>query len=254
MAGNAFQLDGEVALITGGGTGIGLAIARRIAEAGARVVITGRREGPLKEAVAGIGENADYVVHDVTDLSAAAGLVEDVKKVVGGAATILVNNAGNHMKKPALEHSDADMESLLKTHVMGSFALSRAFAPGMMAAKKGSVIFIASMASVFGIPQVIAYTAAKAAYVGMVRALAVEWSPLGVRVNAIAPGWIESAISKKALASDPERARKILGRTPMARLGEPDDIGYAAVYLASQAAKFVTGVTLVVDGGISVGF
>jgi gluconate 5-dehydrogenase len=124
----------------------------------------------------------------------------------------------------------------------------------MIERKHGNVLFMASMASLFGIPLVIAYSAAKSAMVGMIRTLATEVSQHGVRVNGIAPGWIETAMSKKALESDPTRKNKIIGRTPMARLGAPSDIGWAAVYLASPAAKFVTGTVLPVDGGASIGF
>jgi gluconate 5-dehydrogenase len=253
-AATAFRLDGEVALITGGGTGLGFAMARRMAEAGAMVIITGRREDALAEAVREIGANAKYLTHDVTDLASAPDLAKRAKDLASAEISILVNNAGNHIKKPALETTEAEFLNVINTHVMGSFALTRAFAPAMIAGGSGSILFTASMASIFGIPQVVAYTAAKSAYTGMVKALAVELSPKGVRVNAIAPGWIESAISKKALANDPARLNKILSRTPMAKMGEPDDIAYAAVYLSSPAAKFVTGTTLVVDGGISIGF
>jgi gluconate 5-dehydrogenase len=249
-----FRLDHEVALITGGGTGLGFAMARRIAEAGATVLITGRREDALKDAVAQIGPNAKYLTHDVTDLASAPDLARRVIELVGAPVSILVNNAGNHIKKPALETTEAEFLTVINTHVMGSFALTRALAPAMIAKKHGSILFIASMASIFGIPQVVAYTAAKSAYTGMVKALATELSPHNVRVNAIAPGWIESAISKKALANDPARLNKILSRTPMNKMGEPDDIGYAAVFLSSPAAKFITGTTLVVDGGASIGF
>jgi gluconate 5-dehydrogenase len=249
-----FRLDGEIALVTGGGTGLGFGIARRMAEAGAIVVITGRRSEALQLAVGEIGPRAHFLVHDVTDLGAAPKLIDRIADLVKAPPTILVNNAGNHIKKPALETTDEDFQRILDTHVKGSFALTRAVGPQMVARKKGSIVFIASMASIFGIPQVVAYTAAKAAYTGMVKALAVELSPHGVRVNAIAPGWIESDISRKALENDPARKEKILGRTPMARLGEADDVAYGAVYLSSPAAKFVTGTTLVVDGGISIGF
>lgn len=118
----------------------------------------------------------------------------------------------------------------------------------------GSVIFITSMAGVIGLPYVISYTAAKSALQGMVRALAVELSPRGVRVNSIAPGWIESAMLRKSFASDPEREKKILSRMPMKEIGRPDDVGYAAVFLASEASRYITGIELRVDGGVSIGF
>jgi gluconate 5-dehydrogenase len=124
----------------------------------------------------------------------------------------------------------------------------------MMDWRHGTILFTGSMASLFGIPLVIAYTAAKSAMVGLVKAYATEFSVHGVRVNCIAPGWIETEMSRKALEGDPVRKAKVLGRTPLGRLGLPEDIGWAAVYLASPAARYVTGVTLPVDGGTSIGF
>ena len=167
---------------------------------------------------------------------------------------ILVNNAGIHIKKPAVETTPEEFQSVLTTHVCAAHALTRAVLPGMIARKHGSILLTASMTSLMGMPLVIAYSAAKSAYVGMTRALAAEVSPDGVRVNAIAPGWIESPMLRKALSGDEKRSNKILSRTPMARFGEPDDIGWAAVYLCSPAAKFVTGVVLPIDGGASIGF
>jgi NAD(P)-dependent dehydrogenase (short-subunit alcohol dehydrogenase family) len=249
-----FGLDNEIALITGGGSGLGLAIARCMVSAGARVVITGRREDVLRAASAEIGSGADYLVHDVTELDRAGELMTRVNQRLGGFVSILVNNAGNHLKKPALQTPDDEFAAVLDTHVRGSFALTRAAATHMIDRGGGSVLFIASMASLFGIPQVVAYSAAKSAYLGLVRSLAVELSGRGVRVNAIAPGWIDSPMLRKAFAGDPERECRILQRTPMGKLGEPSDVGNAAVYLCSAAAKFVTGAVLTVDGGISIGF
>jgi gluconate 5-dehydrogenase len=248
-----FSLAGETALITGGGTGIGLAIAQCLALAGARVVLTGRREEPLRRAVAEIGSAAGYVVHDVTVLDQAPLLVRQVEEHYG-PVSILVNNAGIHLKKPALQTTETEFLEVFQTHILGAHALIRAVAPGMIERRQGSILFVASMASLFGIPQVIAYTAAKSACVGMVRGLATELSPLGVRVNAIAPGWIETEMSRQAMRGDPAREQKILSRTPLGRFGEPADIGWAAVYLCSSAGRFVTGVVLPVDGGVSIGF
>jgi gluconate 5-dehydrogenase len=132
--------------------------------------------------------------------------------------------------------------------------LVAAVLPGMLARGHGHILFTASMASFIGMPLVLAYSAAKSAYLGMVRSLAAEVSGRGVRVNAIAPGWIESPMLRQALAGDTVRTNKILSRTPMGKFGEPDDIGHAAVYLCSPAAKFITGVVLPVDGGASIGF
>jgi gluconate 5-dehydrogenase len=249
----AFSLRGETALISGGGTGIGLAMARAMHAAGARVVLVGRREAELAGAVRGLGAGAASVVHDITRLDEAGALVERVTRE-HGPVTCLVNNAGIHLKKAAVDTTPEEFERVLRTHVFGAHALTRAVAPGMIERRHGNILFTASMASLFGIPLVIAYTAAKAAYVGMVKGYATEFSPHGVRVNAIAPGWIETEMSRKALDGDPARKAKILGRTPMARLGSPEDIGWAAVYLASPAANFITGTILPVDGGVSIGF
>ena len=251
---NAFSLEGETALITGGGTGLGLGIATCLANAGAKVVLVGRREAELNAAASGIGASASYVTHDITQLDKAADLVVAAEKAAGTPVSILVNNAGIHIKKPAVETTPEEFQSVLTTHVCAAHALTRAALPGMIQRKHGSILFTASMTSLMGMPLVIAYSAAKSAYVGMTRALAAEVSIEGVRVNAIAPGWIESPMLRKALAGDEKRSNKILSRTPMARFGDPEDIGMAAVYLCSPAAKFVTGVVLPVDGGASMGF
>jgi gluconate 5-dehydrogenase len=250
---SVFSLQGQVALITGGGTGIGLAIAQSMHAAGARVVLVGRREAELQAATRSLGERASYVVHDITQLDAAQSLVDRVTKEIG-PITCLVNNAGIHLKKPAIETTPEEFQKVLTTHVLGAHALVRAVAPGMIERKTGSILFTASMASLFGIPLVVAYSAAKTAHLGMVRTLATELSQHGIRVNAIAPGWIETEMSAKAMAGDPARKQKILGRTPMAKFGAPSDVGWAAVYLASPAGGFVTGVVLPIDGGASIGF
>ena len=250
---SVFSLQGQVALITGGGTGIGLAIAQSMHAAGARVVLVGRREAELQAATRALGERASYVVHDITQLDAAQALVDRVTKEVG-PISCLVNNAGIHLKKPAIETTPEEFQKVLTTHVLGAHALVRAVAPGMIERKTGSILFTASMASLFGIPLVVAYSAAKTAHLGMVRTLATELSQHGIRVNAIAPGWIETEMSAKAMAGDPARKQKIIGRTPMAKFGAPSDVGWAAVYLASPAGGFVTGVVLPIDGGASIGF
>jgi gluconate 5-dehydrogenase len=250
----AFRLDGEVALITGGGSGLGLGMARCLADAGARVVLVGRREEVLREAAASIGAAAGHVVHDVTQLDRAGELVEQAQAVAKAPLTILINNAGNHLKKPAVETTPEEFQTVLDTHVLAAHALTRAALPGMLERRHGNILFTASMSSLMGIPYVVAYSAAKSAHLGMVRSLAVELSGRGVRVNGIAPGWIESDILRRAVMSDPERKAKILGRTPMGCFGRPEDIGQAAVFLCSPAARFITGVVLPVDGGASIGF
>ena len=249
----AFSLAGELALITGGGSGLGLATARCMAAAGARVILTGRNAAQLASAAASIGDRAHFIPHDVTRTDDAPALIDTIRRG-HGPVTILVNNAGIHLKKPAVETAEREFADVLNTHILGAHALSRAVAPGMMTRRSGTILFIASMASLFGIPNVVAYSAAKSACLGVVRTLATEWSPRGIRVNAIAPGWIDSEMMRNALAGDPARSGKILGRTPMGRFGDADDIGWAAVYLSSLAAKFITGAVLPVDGGVSIGF
>jgi gluconate 5-dehydrogenase len=244
-----FSLEGETALITGGGSGLGLGIAGCFVKAGARVVLVGRREETLSAAVSGLGSNARYIAHDITKLERAEELASEA-----GDISILVNNAGVHLKKPAVDTSPEEFQAVMQTHVNAAQALTSAVLPSMLKRKHGNIIFTASMASLLGIPSVIAYSAAKTALVGMTRALTAEVASQGVRVNAIAPGWIESPMLRKALDGDEERTRKILGRTPMGRFGDPQDIGWAAVYLCSPAARFVSGVLLPVDGGASIGF
>jgi NAD(P)-dependent dehydrogenase (short-subunit alcohol dehydrogenase family) len=249
----AFDLTGQTALITGGGTGLGLGMARCFAAAGARVVLVGRRKDELSKACAKIGEQAFALPGDVTRLDTAPSLVDQAEKLAG-PISILVNNAGVHLKKPALETSDAEFASVIQTHVFGAFALTREAGRRMVERKSGCVLFTASMAALMGLPLIVAYSAAKSAYVGIVRSLASEWGTSGVRVNAIAPGWITSDMLEKALSGDAARRNKIMGRIPMGHFGEPDDIGWAAVYLASPAAKYVTGVVLPVDGGAAEAF
>ncbi|HLP78347.1 MAG TPA: SDR family oxidoreductase [Candidatus Paceibacterota bacterium] len=248
-----FDLTGQTAMITGGGTGLGFGMAKCLVASGAKVVLVGRRKDELQRAAESLGPDAFALVGDVTRLETIPALVSQTEKLAG-PVSILINNAGIHLKKDAVETSDAEFASVIQTHVFGAFALTREVARGMIGRKSGSILFTASMASLFGINKVVAYAAAKSAYVGLVRTLAVEFGASGVRVNAIAPGWIYSDMSAKALEGDPARKAKILGRTPLNRLGDADDIGWAAVYLSSPAAKFITGVVLPVDGGVSIGF
>jgi gluconate 5-dehydrogenase len=248
-----FSLEGETALVTGGGSGLGLGIAQCFTQAGAKVVLVGRREEALSQAVKQIGKAAAFEAHDITQLAKAEVLVKRAQRHFG-PITILVNNAGIHLKKAAPQTTPDEFNSVLQTHVVAAFSLARAVLPGMLKSRHGNILFTASMTSLIGIPLVIAYSAAKSAYVGMVRSLAAEVSSQGVRVNAIAPGWIDSAMLRQALDGDAERKNKILGRTPMKSFGTAQDVGLAATYLCSPAARFVTGVILPVDGGASIGF
>jgi NAD(P)-dependent dehydrogenase (short-subunit alcohol dehydrogenase family) len=250
---NVFSLEGRLALITGGGSGIGLEIARCMAQAGATVVITGRREHALQEAVASLGTSAEYLVNDVTDLSSLEDLVEQIEHS-WGPVDILVNNAGINMKKPALEVTDEEFSRIINTNLNSVFALTRACAKRMVARQRGVILMISSMAAYYGIDRVVAYAASKSAVEGMVKVLASEFSGANVRVNAIAPGFIETEMSRTAMNNDPDRRDRAMRRTPMGKFGQPDDIGHAAVFLASDAARYITGASLPVDGGNSIGF
>lgn len=250
---NKFDLSGKKALITGGSRGLGLAIAKAFVSYNARVIITGRNKEQLEIASAELGENCRGYIFDLENISGIPGFAANIGKE-HGTIDILVNNAGVHFKKEALAVDDEAYEEVIRINQQAVFALSREFGKMMVARKKGVILMISSMAAQYGIPKVIAYTAAKSAVEGMTRGLAVELSPAGVRVNCIAPGFIETDMSAKALNSDPERKARVLARTPMGRLGKPEDVALAAVYLASDAADFLTGVVLPVDGGNVIGF
>lgn len=243
----------KIAIVTGGGSGIGLAIASKFVEEKFTTIIVGRDEQKLEAAQRKLGDLCIPFNCDLTDLAAIPKLVEDI---VGkyGKIDVLVNNAGINMKKEFIEVTDEDFQRILMTNVISVFALSREVVKQMLQKGTGSIINISSMASQYGIPKVIAYTASKAAIEGMTKAMAVELSPKGIRVNCIAPGFIATDMSAKALNNDPERKQKVMSRTPMGYLGDPSDVANAAVYLANGAAKYVTGVVLPVDGGNSIGF
>ncbi|MGI4885703.1 MAG: SDR family NAD(P)-dependent oxidoreductase [Janthinobacterium lividum] len=250
---HVFSLAGRLALVTGGGTGIGLEIARCMVAAGATVVITGRREAVLQAAAADLGNRAQYLVNDICDLGALDDLVARIE-AKHGPLDILVNNAGINMKKPALEMTDEEFSRIIHTNLSAVFSLTRAAARRMVARGSGCILMISSMAAYYGIDRVVAYAASKSAVEGMVRVLASEFSAHGVRVNAIAPGFIETEMSRTAMNNDPDRRDRAMRRTPMGKFGQPADIGHAAVFLASEGARYITGASLPVDGGNSIGF
>lgn len=243
----------RLAVVTGGGSGIGLAITQKFVQQGIQTVIIGRDPKKLETARGQLGELCVPVAGDLNDLASFPALVRNITERYG-PIDVLVNNAGINMKKEFWEVTDEDFQRILLTNLTAVFALSREVVKGMMERRSGSIINISSMASQYGIPKVIAYTASKSAIEGMTRAMAVELSPKGIRVNCIAPGFIATDMSARALNSDPERKNKALSRTPMGELGQPADIGDAALFLASEGAKYITGVVLPVDGGNSIGF
>lgn len=250
---NPYALTNKVALITGGATGIGFGTAQQFINLGARVVITGRNLSSLEEAETKLGQNCTIYQQDVTDKESHNDLIHFIETEIG-ELDILVNNAGKHHKKETIEVTDEEFQSVIDINLNSAFALTRTALKPMIKRKKGSVIFISSMAALYGIVKVVAYTSSKTALLGMVRALASEYSHHGIRFNAIAPGFIESKMLNKAMADDPERKNKVLSRTPAGRFGKPEEIGMAAAFLASDASCFITGTCLPVDGGNSIGF
>lgn len=243
----------KVAIVTGGGSGLGFAIAEKFVQQGITTVIAGRDKEKLNTAKEKLGDLCFAIPCDVSDLSSVPGFITSVIKQFG-KIDILVNNAGINMKKEFTDVTDEDFQKIITTNLTAVFSISREVVKQMLLQQAGCIINISSMAAQYGLPKVIAYSASKTAIDGMTRAMAVELSPKGIRVNAIAPGFIYSEMTAKALDSDPERKAKVFGRTPMGIMGQPADIGEAAYFLASDAAKYITGVVLPVDGGNSIGF
>ncbi|MEO6314271.1 MAG: SDR family oxidoreductase [Chitinophagaceae bacterium] len=243
----------KIAIVTGGGSGLGLAIAQKFVAQGIHTIIAGRNKEKLDTAKQQLGGLCEAIPCDLADLSAIPGFVQGIIDKYG-QIDILVNNAGINMKKEFTEVTDEAFQQVIQTNLTAVFVMSREVVKHMLQRQSGSIINISSMAAQYGLPKVIAYSASKTAIDGMTRAMAVELSPKGIRVNAIAPGFIYSEMTAKALDSDPERKAKVFGRTPMGIMGEPADIAEAAWFLASDAAKYITGVVLPVDGGNSIGF
>ena len=243
----------RVAIVTGGGSGLGLAISEKFTLNGIETIIVGRDKEKLAKAKEQLGDLCHIMVCDVSDLPSIPKLVADVINQFE-QIDILVNNAGINMKKEFTEVTDEEFQSVITTNLSSVFAMSREVVKQMLKQKSGSIINISSMAAQYGLPKVIAYSASKTAIDGLTRAMAVELSPKGIRINAIAPGFIYTAMTDKALNSDPERKAKVFGRTPMGHMGQPSDIGDAALFLASDSSKYITGVVLPVDGGNSIGF
>lgn len=243
----------KTAVITGGASGIGLAIARKFSEKGLTTILVGRDKAKLRSAAVELGSNAVFFVCDLSKLDEIPSLVSAIIERFG-RIDILVNNAGINLKKPFTEVTDEDYQKIILTNQTSMFSLTRSVARFMEEQEEGCVLNISSMASQYGLPKVIAYTASKSAIEGMTRAMAVELSPMGIRVNCIAPGFIRTKMSANALDNDPERKKKVLSRTPMGRLGRPEEVADAAWFLVSDEASYITGIVLPVDGGNSIGF
>jgi len=243
----------KIAIVTGGASGIGLAIAQKFVDNKIITVIIGRDVTKLNAAKDMLGKLCKTISFDLNNLSSIPEMINNLIKE-NGQIDILVNNAGINLKKDFTEVTDSEFEKIMLTNVTSMFAISREVVKFMVQRQTGSIINISSMASQYGIPKVIAYTASKAAIEGMTRAMAVELSPKGIRVNCIVPGFIATDMSAKALNNDIERKAKVMSRTPMGMLGLPADVADAALFLASSESAYITGVVLPVDGGNSIGF
>jgi 2-deoxy-D-gluconate 3-dehydrogenase len=247
----ALQLDGKVAVVTGGGRGLGQAAAWALSEAGADVALLARSEVELETTARELEAAHHHKVLPVAcDVSDEASVEEAAGLVIAafGRVDILVNNAGIAPLTPMLDLELADLRRVLDVNVVGSFLCARAFGAHMVAQRKGCIINIASMAGLVGQAELTAYCASKGAILAFTRALAVEWARHGVTVNAIAPGWFRTDLNKPAL-DNVQIGPKIVSQIPLRRVGQPEELGPLVVYLASDAAAFMTGSVVVLDGG-----
>jgi 2-deoxy-D-gluconate 3-dehydrogenase len=250
-----FNLEGKVAIVTGGNGGIGKGIARGFAAAGSDIVIVARDQKKTDEAASEI--QADFGVRmlglqrDLREESQIQDMIEPVVKEFG-RIDILVNNAGINIRKMPQEYEAAEWDQILDTNLRSPFLCSQAVYPVMKSGGGGKIINIGSMLSIFGGAKLAAYGSSKGGIVQLTRSLAVAWAPDNIQVNAILPGWIDTDLTRRAREDIAGLHERVLDRTPTGRWGEPHDLAGTAVFLASQASDFVTGTAIPVDGGFSV--
>jgi gluconate 5-dehydrogenase len=243
----------SIALITGGGTGIGFAIAKHLHSMKYTVVLTGRRKNKLIEAKKKLKTRCHIFNNDISDKSSITALVDNIEKKIGNI-DILINNAGTHLRKKALDTTDEEWNKIIDTNLNSVFSLSRECAKKMIKRKKGNIIMIGSVTSIMGLPDVSAYATTKTALTGLTRILAIELGKFSINVNCICPGFIKTAIFARVRKKDPKRFDKILSRTPLNRFGRVEDISSVVGFLCSPAANFITGSIIPVDGGFHSSF
>lgn len=249
---SSFQLNGKLALITGSSAGIGLALARALGEAGAHVVINGRNAEKVSAAVQTLkaeGLTVSESVFDVTDANSVTTAV-DVIEARWGAIDVLVNNAGMQIRGPLHEYKDEDWHTLMRTNLDSVYYVGKTVAQKMIPRGRGKIINICSVQSELGRPGIAPYTASKGAIKMFTKGMAIDWGQFGIQVNGIGPGYFKTELNQK-LVDDPQFSSWLVGRTPSRRWGDVEDLGGAAVFLASDASKFVNGHILYVDGGVT---
>ncbi len=250
MAYAGLELNGKVAVVMGGTSGIGRAIAHGLAEAGADVIPTSRRREQVEEAAKEIEERGRKTLRLTSDVSDRASLQSVLEHSVKafGQVDILVNSAGRTKRAPTVDYSEEDWNDIIDTNVTGTLRACQVFGRHMIERRYGRIINIASLSTFVALYEVAAYSASKAAVASLTKSLAIEWAEYGVSVNAIAPGVFRTALNHHLL-DDTARGREFITRTPMKRFGRVEELAGAAIFLASDAASFVTGEVLVVDGG-----
>jgi 2-deoxy-D-gluconate 3-dehydrogenase len=245
---NLFDLKGKAALVTGGNGGIGLGMARALAQAGAKIAISGRDAAKNAAAAKAIGAVA--LECDLKDERACRRLVDDAARGLG-RLDILVNNAGINIRKAPQQYSLAEWKEVLDTNLTSAFVASQAAYPHLKRAGGGKIVNVGSMMSIFGAAFVAPYGASKGGVVQLTKALACAWARDGIQVNAVLPGWIDTALTQRARQDVPGLHERVLARTPAGRWGAPEDLAGIAVFLCSRASDFVTGTAIAVDGGYS---
>jgi 2-deoxy-D-gluconate 3-dehydrogenase len=249
-----FDLTGKVAIVTGGNGGIGLGMARGLAEAGASIVVAARNAGKSEKAVKelrGLGVKAEAIEVNVTDEPSCRALIKGTVERFG-QLDILVNNAGMNIRKPPETFTLAEWHEVINTNLTSAFLCSHAAYPEMKRAGGGKIINIGSMTSIFGVPFALPYASAKGGIVQFSRVLATAWAKDNIQVNAVLPGWIDTDLTKTARQQVQGLHERVVARTPAGRWGNPEDFSGIAAFLASSASDFITGTAIPVDGGYSV--